>query len=815
MSLPAMNYQASLSNSLSLPCAPWRRFALGSCLLLGAVIPQLIGQDAVPAIPPPADASNVEAGSSPVGGTAVKDIIAPVPVPDGAVPSVEAEISSDPTGLVVPPLPEDPSFIVEPGPPNDMPLGGSSKTKAPGNVILPSADTVNVPKGDTIHSASGREITLGEALRITVAQQPQIQLAKEDVRIAEAKLGIMKSVFDPIFVGEIQYAHERQPYGSSIIDSQRRARSATSNVLNEVRALRESEAEGFFQLESTQAGLLRQIIRRDTFVAERIALDRQLLADFYQDRGYVDFEVLSVTPELARGRDAYFVTFNIREGQSFSLGEITTVSEIAEVDAAQYQDAMRIRPGQTYSPRLIDATISRLEALATQQGLRFVRVEPRITRNDEDRTLAVAFVISRGERIFVERIDIEGNVTTLDSVIRRYFTSVEGDPFDPRAIRQAAERIRATGFFADASVEARPGTAADQVIVDVDVEEQPTGSLGFSVSFSTDTGAGLAVNFSESNFLGRGQALSFAFNTTDGSQDFNFNFTEPRFRARDLALNLGAFYTETSTQNRNFDTLDVGLRAGLGFPIGEFSRMTVTYGLEQNEVSGLDVASSSPILVAEQGDRIASYVGLQYSYETRNVGLDPTRGVRLQFGLDYAGLGGDAEYLRATLLGIAERQVLREEVTLRASFEAGAIETLNGNSRLSDRFFLSSRQMRGFDAFGLGPRDTAATNEDALGGNLFSVARFEASFPLGLPDEYGISGGVFYDIGSVWGLDNTLGAGGAGDLVDDSLRLRSSIGVSIFWNTAIGPLRFNFSQPLTFESYDRTREFDLTVETRF
>ena len=259
----------------------------------------------------------------------------------------------------------------------------------------------------------------------------------------------------------------------------------------------------------------------------------------------------------------------------------------------------------------------------------------------------------------------------------------------------------------------------------------------------------------------------------------------------------------------------MGLRAGLGFPIGEFSRMNVTYGLEQNEVSGLDVASSSPILVAEQGDRIASYVGLQYSYETRNVGLDPTRGVRLQFGLDYAGLGGDAEYLRATLLGIAERQVLREEVTLRASFEAGAIETLNGNSRLSDRFFLSSRQMRGFDAFGLGPRDTVATNEDALGGNLFSVARFEASFPLGLPDEYGISGGVFYDIGSVWGLDNTLGAGGAGDLVDDSLRLRSSIGVSIFWNTAIGPLRFNFSQPLTFESYDRTREFDLTVETRF
>ena len=223
-------------------------------------------------------------------------------------------------------------------------------------------------------------------------------------------------------------------------------------------------------LESTQAGILRQIIRRDTFIAERIALDRQLLSDFYLDRGYVDFQILSVTPELARGRDAYFVTFNIREGQSFSLGTIATTSEIPEADAAIYQDVIRIRSGQTYSPRLIETTISRMEALATQQGLRFVRIEPRITRNEETRTLDVEFLIRRGERVFVERIDIEGNVTTLDSVIRRQFTTVEGDPFDPRAIRQAAERIRATGFFADVDVESRAGTSADQIIVDVDVE---------------------------------------------------------------------------------------------------------------------------------------------------------------------------------------------------------------------------------------------------------------------------------------------------------------------------------------------------------
>ncbi|NKX46000.1 outer membrane protein assembly factor BamA [Roseicyclus persicicus] len=566
-------------------------------------------------------------------------------------------------------------------------------------------------------------------------------------------------------------------------------------------------------LESTQAGLLRAVIRRDTFIAERIALDRQLLTDFYQDRGYVDFQILSVTPELARDRDAYFVTFNIREGQSFSLGTITTVSEIPGVEAAAYQDVIRIRSGQTYSPRLIDNTITRMENLATQQGLRFVRVEPRITRNDAARTLDVTFVISRGDRVFVERIDIEGNQTTLDRVIRRQFTTVEGDPFDPRAIRQAAERIRATGFFADVAVEGRPGTASDQVIVDVDVEEQPTGSLGFSASFSTDTGPGLAVTFSEDNFLGRGQALDFAFNTAEGSQAFTFAFTEPGFLNRDLALSLSAFYSETTAQNRDFDTLDMGVRAGLAFPVSEYGRLNVYYGIEQNQISGIDPAQSSPIIAADEGERLNSYAGIQYAYDTRNTGLDPTRGIRLQFGAEYAGLGGDAEYIQATFLGIAEQQVLREEVTLRASFEAGALETISGNSRLNDRFFLSSRQMRGFDAYGLGPRDTAAPNADALGGNFYAVARFEAAFPIGLPDEYGISGGVFYDIGSVWGLDNTVGFGGAP--VDDSLSWRQTIGFSIFWDTAIGPLRFNFSHPLVFESYDQTREFDLTIEARF
>ena len=565
-------------------------------------------------------------------------------------------------------------------------------------------------------------------------------------------------------------------------------------------------------VESTQAGIFRQLIGSDTFIADRIAFDRQLLSDFYRDRGYVDFTVQSVTSELARERNAFFITFNLIEGQSFSFGEITTVSEIADLDAQQFQDTVRIRPGVTFSPRLVDTTITRMENLASQMGLRFIRIEPRVTRNDEDLTLDIEFVISRGQRVFVERIDIEGNATTLDRVIRRQFRSAEGDPLDPRDIRQSAERIRALGYFSDVAVDARPGSSEEQVIVDVNVEEQPTGSLGFGANYSTDTGVGLAITFSEENFLGRGQMLRFGVDTSADSRSFNLAFTEPAFLGRDLEFGLRAYYTTTDQQNASFGTENIGLQPSLSFPVSEYGRLSLRYRLSEDSLTNVP-PTSSPILIAEAGSFITSSIGYTYSYSTRDTGLNPNAGVTLRFGQDIAGLGGDREYIRTQAAVIGETSVLREEVSLRATLEGGALTMLSGNSLRNDRFLLSTRQMRGFESNGLGPRDTLAGTSDALGGNYFVSARFETAFPLGLPEEYGLSGGLFYDVGTVWGLDNTAGAGGG--TVDDDLHLRQSIGFSLFWETQIGPLRFNFSHVLDSQPYDQTRNFDFTIEARF
>ena len=569
-------------------------------------------------------------------------------------------------------------------------------------------------------------------------------------------------------------------------------------------------------LESTQAGIFRALIRSDTFVADRIAFDRQLLRDFYQARGYVDAQVLSVSSELSPERDGFFLTFRVQEGQQFSFGALTASSDLADVDPDQFQDEIRIGEGKTYSPQAVDATIERLELLALQQGLDFVRVTPRVTRNDEDRTLDIDFVVERGPRVFVERIDIEGNATTLDRVIRRQFATVEGDPFNPRAIRAAAERIRALGYFTQSDVSAREGSDPSQVIVDVDVEEQPTGSLGFGANYSVQDGVGLALTFRETNFLGRGQVVNFTLDTSSDNANSQLTFAEPFFLNRDLAASFSVFYRTTDSEDGAFDTRSVGASVGLGFPTGEYSDLRMSYSFTRDTLTPDSVATISQIIEDEQGTADTSAIGYRWRYDTRNVGLNPDAGVLLQFGQEFAGLGGDEEFIKSTFRLAGETTVWNGDVLLLATVEGGNLTSLGDTvSRESNRFFNSQNILRGFESSGIGPRDLNAGN-DPLGGNNYFAARVEAQFPINLvPEEYGISGAVFYDMGSVWGLDNVNGGPAAADIVDDSFELRSTIGFGLLWDTQIGPLRFNFTNAINAETADREQSFDFTISTRF
>ncbi|WP_296375314.1 outer membrane protein assembly factor BamA [Yoonia sp.] len=558
-------------------------------------------------------------------------------------------------------------------------------------------------------------------------------------------------------------------------------------------------------LDTKQAGLLRAIIARDTYSPERIAQDSTLLTDFYRSRGFADAVVQNVDVALTRERDAYLVTFNLREGQRFNFGTVTVSSEIPGLDIADFTDAVRLRAGATYSPVPIETDITRLERLALQKGLNFVQVDPRITRNDRALTLDVNYVLVSGPRVFVERINIRGNGTTLDRVIRNQIRVVEGDPFNPREIRESARRIRALGFFANSNVDTRQGSAANQVIIDVDVVEGPTGSLTFGANYNSDTGVGLIASYSQSNFQGRGQRLSFDVSTAESNRRLGFSFSEPQLLGRDLRFGLELSYRITDNENAAYDTETYRFSPGLSFPISENGRLTVFAAYQSADL--FDPTTTSTIIQNEVAvGRVATTsLGYSYSYDTRRTGLNPNAGVLLRFGQEFG--FGDAQFIKTTALAGVESRILNEEVTLRATIEGGYLQYQEGSSRVTDRFFLGSRLMRGFEPGGIGPRD--AGTDDALGGNAFAVARLEAEFPLGLPSEYGITGGVFVDYGSVWDS-------GYGDAViyDDFIG-RSIIGASIFWTTPIGPLRFNFTEPLDVQDKDRTKSFDLTISTSF
>ncbi len=563
-------------------------------------------------------------------------------------------------------------------------------------------------------------------------------------------------------------------------------------------------------LDTKQAGFLRTVISRDTYSPDRIARDRQLLTDFYRSRGFADFVVQNVDVALTRERDAYLVTFNLREGQRFTFGNVSVTSEIDGVSAADFEDAIRVRRGVNYSPVPVETDISRIERLALQRGLNFVQVDPRITRNDRDLSLNVEYVLVAGPRVFVERIDIEGNSTTLDRVIRNQFRVVEGDPFNPREIRQSARRIRGLGFFQSADVDAREGTSPNQVIVDVDVVEQPTGTLTFSANYNSDTGPGIAAGYSQSNFQGRGQRFSFDVSTAENNRRLAFGFSEPNLLGRDLRFGIDLSYGTTDNENAAYDTEILRLSPSLRFPVSENGRLSVFYAYEYENLTDVDASSGiSPIIIAEaqQGVVNTHSLGYRYSFDTRRTGLNPNAGVLLRFGQEFG--FGDTQFIKTTALAGAETKIWNEEITLRATLEGGYLEYQDGDSRVTNRFFLGSRLMRGFEPGGIGPRDPVT--DDALGGNAFAVARLEAEFPLGLPSEYGITGGAFIDYGSVWDVGET---GGVDPLYND-FTPRAVAGLSIFWTTPIGPLRFNFTEALQSEEFDNPKSFDVTISTSF
>ena len=574
---------------------------------------------------------------------------------------------------------------------------------------------------------------------------------------------------------------------------------------------------------TSQSGWFDFLKGTNVYDPDRLSLDRELLRQYYMKNGYADARIVSAGAELARDGSGFNVTFVVDEGELFTFGKVEIESALPNVNPKTLYGELLTTTGATFDQSAMDRTIERLTLAVSEQGFAFARVRPRAQREPGTRSINVVYVIDQGPRIYIERININGNLRTLDYVVRREFRLAEGDAYNPLMVDKAKKRLQQLGFFKAVDIKRRPGSAPDRVVLDVDLVEQSTGELSFGAGFSTSEGVIGDVSITERNLLGKGQFLRLRVAGSAERLQVDLSFTEPRFLDRNLAAGFDLFYkTVDLSSSQSFVSKVGGGSMRLGFPITENLWLTNSYTLTQSEISDVLDTASLAIKQAE-GEYLTSSWGTSLAYDTRNHPKNPTKGVYFQVGSDLAGLGGDVQYARVQ----SEARLyypITEKITLVGRAMGGHIQGWGGEDvRLLDLFYKGGETIRGFNRAGLGPRDLLTG--DALGGSTYWSTTAEVRFPLPfISEELGMSGAFFVDAGSLYGAGQGAKAlnteCGGGDktkgicLADDS-SVRASAGASILWNSPLGPLRLDIAKAFLKKDHDEEQLIRFGASTKF
>ncbi|MDX2238815.1 MAG: outer membrane protein assembly factor BamA [Hyphomonadaceae bacterium] len=597
--------------------------------------------------------------------------------------------------------------------------------------------------------------------------------------------------------------------------------------------------------------------RNDNYDPDRLEYDREQLRQYYTNRGYADFRVVSAVAELTPDQRDFYITFTVDEGERFEFGDIRVETQLDRVPAELLQAAIPIRSGALFKGSLVEDSVDAMSFIAGTVGYANVDIRPRIERDRVNRRVNITFEVNEGPRVFIERIDIVGNSRTLDRVIRREMRVAEGDAFNRVLLDRSRARIRSLGFFKNVEIEDSPGSQPDRSVVQVNVEEDSTGELAFAAGYSSQESFLFDVSVSERNLRGRGQFLRLRASTSQLRQQVDIRFTEPRFMGRDLSAGFDIFSLRTDFQDQSsFINQSTGLGLRAGFPITETTSMGLTYTLLHDDTEIDDIlvdadANSAttndlvdqcdtsyiyrPVLCDQEGTFLTSVFGYSFNWDRRNDPVEPTRGFDFQLSQDFAGLGGDVNYLRTeTETGVYYG--ILPGLVARARLNAGYIFGWNDDEvRINDRFFKGGSSFRGFDVAGLGPRLITVQTDasggppsiiegDALGGNAYAIGTFELEFPTGLPEQFGLGAALFAEVGTLGILDDNAKrsllitqSDGSQILqyVDDAATLRASAGLSLYWDSPFGPVQFDFAQPFAREDFDQTETFRFSTRTRF
>ncbi len=633
----------------------------------------------------------------------------------------------------------------------------------------------------------------------------------------------------------------------------------------------------------------------DNYDPSRLEFDRELLREFYQNRGYYDFRVISAVADLTPDREDFYITYTIEEGEQYDFGEIEVETRLDKLNGEILKRVVPFREGDQFRGDLIEDTIDSLTYAAGIAGYAFVDVTPRLTSDPETNKVNVTFVIDEGPRVYIERINIVGNTQTLDRVIRRELRVAEGDAFNRVLLDRSRNRARALGYFSDVTITETPGSKPDRTVVELAVTEQPTGELSFAAGFSSVDSFLLDVSVTQNNLRGRGQSVTARVSASDRQQFVDFRFREPRFLDRNLSAGFDLFSSRSDFLDvSDFETNTVGGGISLASPLTENTSVGLRYRLQSDEIN----VRERDILIGEDGLRatetitndagtpddpsddfdqvffipvdrqpmpdgttivdqcsveflqrpqlcrseradLASIVGYTFNWDRRNDPIAPTRGFDFSLSQDFAGVGGDVQYLRTEVTGATYRGIFKG-VRASVRLSAGYIDPLGDEEgvRINNRFFRGGSSFRGFDVAGLGPRElvvefnnetgesTQIQRGNSLGGRAYYQGTAELTIPNYLPEEYGIDTKLFAEVGGAGILeegvdfDEPIIVGLSDDvtqvrLTKDALTMRASAGLSVGWDSPFGPIQFDFSQIIAREDYDRTETFRFSTQTRF
>jgi outer membrane protein insertion porin family len=622
-------------------------------------------------------------------------------------------------------------------------------------------------------------------------------------------------------------------------------------------------------IKTSESNFLSFLQTTDIYDPDRVEADRDLLRRFYLKHGFADVRIVAAVGEYDPGKKGFVVTFTIDEGAQYRIGTVDVVSNVRAIDPASLRGSLKLSAGNVYNADLVERSVESMTIEAAKHGYAFANVRPRGDRDFQRKVINITFVVEEGTRAYIERINIRGNTRTRDYVIRREFDIDEGDAYNRALIDRAERRLKNLNYFKTVKITNEPGSAPDRVVVNVNVEEMSTGEFSIAGGYSTSDGFIAEVSVADRNLMGKGQFAKASVSYGQYTRGFNLSFVEPYLLGYRMAGGIDIFARESlATSYVSYNTQTAGINLRLGFALSEELSLQPHYSLYRQEITlpdnynncqfssnavnfrngigpGVNTSNEAGLVPGQldttvnvpfgcyadgeaslpvrmelaNGAVVTSLLGYTVAYNTLDNNKSPTSGLYASLTQDFAGIGGDVNFIRSTVDARTYYELMPDIVGV-LHLQGGHLSGWGSNSlRMLDQFQMGPNLVRGFAPAGIGPRDlTPGTTNDALGGTMFWGASIEAQTPLYfLPKEVGIKVAAFVDAGSLWDYKGPTFWTVTGETlqVADAAAVRSSVGMGFIWDSPLGPLRFDFAYALTKQSYDRTQFFRFSGGTKF